>query len=211
MIHYSLAIQQPMPSTLSLSFVVMYLLLSLLVAATMAAANPIPTPFRVEGVNTDPLAKRVLGTSTVNLNNNTGTPNHLASGVLYGIPDTPNQIPDVFYTDMGFNYARAGGAQVPAPGRGWIWGLSEYKVNKSNHCVRPNNIADDYSRFGLHLRCPTIEQHANTAPLLSSSFTTYVFYYAVSTILRRFSEIWRMTFPPRAKSGAIGSLYIIKL
>ncbi|RDW59995.1 glycoside hydrolase-3 [Coleophoma crateriformis] len=70
----------------------------------------------------------VLGTSTVTLSNDTGTPGHLASGILYGIPDTPDQIPDAFYTDMGFNYARAGGAQVAAPGRGWIWGLDEYKV-----------------------------------------------------------------------------------
>ena len=78
------------------------------------------------------LAIRQSGTSTVNLGNDTGTPKHLASGILYGIPDTPNQIPDHFYTDMGFNYARAGGAQIPAPGRGWIWGLTEYKVSHGN-------------------------------------------------------------------------------
>ncbi|KAM0164965.1 hypothetical protein ACHAQE_001544 [Botrytis cinerea] len=70
----------------------------------------------------------ILGTSTVNLNNNTGSTSHLASGILYGIPDTQGQIPTSFYSDMGFNYGRAGGAQVPSPGRGWIWGLSEYKV-----------------------------------------------------------------------------------
>ncbi|TVY75814.1 hypothetical protein LSUE1_G004577 [Lachnellula suecica] len=76
----------------------------------------------------NPLEKRqVSGTSTVNLGNNTGTPGHLASGFIYGIPDTPNQIPDHFYTDIGFNHGRAGGAQVAAPGRGWIWGLTEYK------------------------------------------------------------------------------------
>lgn len=75
-----------------------------------------------------PLVQRATDTSVVQLNNNTGAPGHLASGILYGIPDTPNQIPDHFYTDIGFNYARAGGAQVGAPGRGWIWGLTEYKV-----------------------------------------------------------------------------------
>jgi hypothetical protein len=46
------------------------------------------------------------------LGNNTGSPEHLASGFIYGIPDTQDQIPDHFYTDIGFNYARAGGAQV---------------------------------------------------------------------------------------------------
>ncbi|KAF8864063.1 glycoside hydrolase [Acephala macrosclerotiorum] len=75
-----------------------------------------------------PLVQRDTVTSVVDLSNNTGTPAHLASGFIYGIPDTANQIPDHFYTDIGFNYGRAGGAQVPAPGRGWIWGLSEYKV-----------------------------------------------------------------------------------
>lgn len=75
--------------------------------------------------------------TTVDLSTNLGTPLHLASGFIYGIPDTPNQIPDHFYTEMGFNYARAGGAQVLAPGRGWIFGeypgrfasvLSNYKT-----------------------------------------------------------------------------------
>ncbi len=75
-----------------------------------------------------PQVRQVAGTSTVDLRNITGPPEHLASGFIYGIPDTPNQIPDHFYTQMGFRYARAGGAQVPAPGRGWIWGFTEYKV-----------------------------------------------------------------------------------
>lgn len=81
---------------------------------------------------TNPLSKRVSGTSTVNLGNNTGTPAHLASGILYGIPDAPDQIPDHFYTDIGFNYGRAGGSQTPSPGRGWIWGPEEYNVRFSD-------------------------------------------------------------------------------
>lgn len=98
----------------------MHSLLPLLLAASVAA---------------NPLASRqVSGTSVVNLSNNTGKPGHLASGILYGIPDMQNQIPDYFYTDIGFNYARAGGAQVGAPGRGWIWGLSEYKVSVTLRC-----------------------------------------------------------------------------
>jgi len=90
-------------------------LVPILLAATVAA-NPL-------------LNRQVSGTSSVNLGNNTGTPAHLASGFIYGIPDAANQIPSSFYTNMGFNYARAGGAQVAAPGRGWIWGLSEYKAS----------------------------------------------------------------------------------
>jgi hypothetical protein len=88
-------------------------LLSLLCAALVAAT---------------PLEKGNTITSVVTLSNNTGTPEQLASAFIYGIPDTENQMSDHFYTNMGFNYARAGGAQLPAPCRGWIWGLSEYKV-----------------------------------------------------------------------------------
>lgn len=75
-----------------------------------------------------PQKRAVAGTAYVDLSTNTGTPENLASGFIYGIPDTSDQIPDSFYTGIGFNYARAGGAQVPAPGRGWIWGLTEYQV-----------------------------------------------------------------------------------
>lgn len=78
-----------------------------------------------------PLQERDGTTATVNFGNNTGTPKHLASGILYGVPDTQNQIPSSFYTGMGFNYLRAGGAQVGAPGRGWIWGPTEYKVSRA--------------------------------------------------------------------------------
>jgi len=71
-------------------------------------------------------------TTTVNLGNNTGTPQHLASGTLYGLPNHVNQIPTHFFTDIGWNYERAGGAQIPAPGRGWIWGVEEYKVSEAS-------------------------------------------------------------------------------
>lgn len=93
----------------------MYAFFSFLLLASSAAAGP-------------QVRQAVQGTSFVNLANNTGAPAHLASGFIYGIPDTPNQIPDHFYTDMGFNFGRSGGAQVAAPGRGWIWGVTEYKV-----------------------------------------------------------------------------------
>nr|POE85119.1 hypothetical protein CFP56_68688 [Quercus suber] len=69
-------------------------------------------------------------TAVVDLSVRRGTPKHLASGFIYGIPDSPadpNQIPDHFYTDIGYNYGRAGGAQLDAPCRGWIYGLNEYK------------------------------------------------------------------------------------
>ncbi|KAF4978136.1 hypothetical protein FZEAL_5434 [Fusarium zealandicum] len=53
------------------------------------------------------------GVATVDLKAETGPPRQLASGVLYGIPDQPNQIPDHFYKDIGFNYGRGGGSQLP--------------------------------------------------------------------------------------------------
>ena len=69
-----------------------------------------------------------LGTATVDLAIPQGTPVHHASGFLYGIPDEPDQIPDHFYTDIGFRYSRAGGSQLPAPARGWVWGVDEFQV-----------------------------------------------------------------------------------
>lgn len=89
------------------------------VAAGLAAVQP--------GLAT--LAARDSVTSNVYFGDNTGTPQHLASGLLYGVPDAPNQVQDHWYTDMGFNYLRAGGAQLSAPARGWVWGMEEYKVN----------------------------------------------------------------------------------
>lgn len=51
-------------------------------------------------------------TAVVDLSTNRGEPKHLAAGFIYGIPDNENQIPDHWYTNMGFNYNRGGGAQM---------------------------------------------------------------------------------------------------
>lgn len=81
------------------------------------------------------VVKRQLGTATVSLAQPSGTPSQLASGFIYGIPDNGSsisaQIPDHFYTDIKFNYCRAGGAQLPAPSRGWIFGVQEFDVSHS--------------------------------------------------------------------------------
>lgn len=70
----------------------------------------------------------VSGTATVYLNQLTGSPQHLASGFIYGIPDAQGQVPDHFYTDIDFSFGRAGGAQIPQ--RGWMAGVAAYKVRK---------------------------------------------------------------------------------
>jgi len=77
-------------------------------------------------------------TAVVDLRITTGPTLQLASGVLYGTPDTLNQIPDIFYTAPKLRYFRAGGAQLFAAGqRGWHWNeyvprfqstLSNYKT-----------------------------------------------------------------------------------
>lgn len=76
------------------------------------------------------LQQRDGTTSYVDFSNNTGTPQHLASGILYGVPNDGSQIPSSFYTEMGFNYLRAGGARLPAPARGWVWGMTEFNVSR---------------------------------------------------------------------------------
>lgn len=70
----------------------------------------------------------IQGTANIYLGENTGPTEHLASGILYGIPDTPNQIPDHYYTDMAFRNCRAGGSRLVEPSRGWIFGEQEFQV-----------------------------------------------------------------------------------
>ncbi|KIX00576.1 uncharacterized protein Z518_09641 [Rhinocladiella mackenziei CBS 650.93] len=74
--------------------------------------------------------KRSLGTATVSLAMPSGTPEHLGSGVLYGVPindgQVSTQIPDHFFTEMGYNFGRAGGSAWPEPNRGWSVSPSEY-------------------------------------------------------------------------------------
>lgn len=62
--------------------------------------------------------------ASVDVGTKLGAPRHLASGILYGIPDVQNQIPDHWYTDIGFKYNRAGGAQISA--KGWRLGYAQY-------------------------------------------------------------------------------------
>ncbi|CRK13242.1 hypothetical protein HYQ45_013388 [Verticillium longisporum] len=73
---------------------------------------------------------QVFGTATVNLAEPSGTPAHLASGFIYGLPDNTDgtantDIPDRFIDGMGFNYCRAGGAQLPDGSLGWAAGQYE--------------------------------------------------------------------------------------
>jgi hypothetical protein len=66
-------------------------------------------------------------TATVDLTIRRGHSKRLASNFIYGIPDRPNHIPDHFYQNIGFNYARTGGAQLGPPSRGWVHGPQEYQ------------------------------------------------------------------------------------
>ena len=91
---------------------------------TSLAAGALGTPLEPDHVK----RANVRGTATVNLATPLGTPQHRAAGFLYGIPIAQDQIPDHFYTEMGFNYGRAGGGSEPAPARGWAYGSSEFTV-----------------------------------------------------------------------------------
>jgi len=64
-------------------------------------------------------ARNKAGTAIVNLRN-------LASGALYGLPQDVDQIPSHFFTDIGFNFMRAGGSQLPS--KGWIENVTSYEV-----------------------------------------------------------------------------------
>ena len=88
----------------------------------------------------------VKGTATVHLGKPSGTPQHIAAGFLYGIPIKQNQVPDHFYTEMGFNYGRSGGGSQPEPARGWVYGLDEFTVSfalRSPQQILPSISFDD--------------------------------------------------------------------
>jgi hypothetical protein len=55
-----------------------------------------------------------------------GAPEHLASGTLYGLSPDGTQPPDEFYTEIGWNYERAGGAQLN--GGGYASSVEEYET-----------------------------------------------------------------------------------
>jgi hypothetical protein len=97
-----------------------------LVQFALLASTALATPLDV----TVAAVKDKSGTAMVNLKNMTGTPQNLASGALYGLPQNENQIPSHFFTDIGFNFARAGGSQLPA--KGWIENVTSYEVGISS-------------------------------------------------------------------------------
>lgn len=82
------------------------------------------------------LGKRSSGTATVNLAEPIGDAKYLASGFIYGWPDNgvdaASSIPDHFATDIKFNACRAGGAQLPAPSKGWAFGGYEGYIGRFN-------------------------------------------------------------------------------
>lgn len=66
-------------------------------------------------------------TAKVDLLVNRGSSQHWASGAIYGIPDNADQIPNSWFSDIDFQYGRSGGAQLGAPQRGWVWGMTDYE------------------------------------------------------------------------------------
>lgn len=57
--------------------------------------------FSLWGIVTGQTADQI---TVVNLADNTGTPEHLASGFIYGIPNVQLQIPDSFYEGQAYSY-----------------------------------------------------------------------------------------------------------
>lgn len=54
----------------------------------------LPLSLLVTSAIAGPLGKRDSVTAIVDLGTSKGTPRHVASGFIYGIPDKENQVPD---------------------------------------------------------------------------------------------------------------------
>ncbi|KAI5304786.1 hypothetical protein KEM56_005932 [Ascosphaera pollenicola] len=107
-------------------------------AALFLASLALPAlsqPISDAKANCHSLERPSMKTAFVNAAEHRGAPESLAAGIIYGEPDTLNQIPDYFYEEAGLRFFRAGGAQLGAPDRGWIWGEYEGRFNsaKSNY------------------------------------------------------------------------------
>lgn len=101
------------------SDIVILILASLQVVKSVATPSSLVSP------------RDAIGTATVSLAVPSGTPEHLASGFIYGLPDSADgsanfSIPDRLIRDMGFNYNRAGGAQISS--LGWVAGQFEVSI-----------------------------------------------------------------------------------
>lgn len=68
-----------------------------------------------------PVAHAQVDGVTVDFSADNGVPEQRASGILYGISEDGSQPGDDFFTEIGFGYERAGGAQLDSPG-GWAAG-----------------------------------------------------------------------------------------
>ncbi|KAF7554305.1 hypothetical protein G7Z17_g3031 [Cylindrodendrum hubeiense] len=81
----------------------------------------------LEGRASETIEKRASGTATVNLAVTQGSPQQWANGFIYGFPDNTDgsantAIPLELRTGSGFNYCRAGGAQLASPSLGYAKG-----------------------------------------------------------------------------------------
>ncbi|KAF4462673.1 glycoside hydrolase [Fusarium albosuccineum] len=81
------------------------------------------------------LKRDAAGTATVYLNEPSGKPQNLASGFIYGLPDDPDgsansEIPESYIKGIGFNYCRAGGAQLK-DSLGWVANQYEGRWNST--------------------------------------------------------------------------------
>ncbi|SPO29092.1 uncharacterized protein UTRI_06041 [Ustilago trichophora] len=75
--------------------------------------------------NASPLAKRASDTTTVHLNHCSGTPQHFAQGVLYGVNGT--NPPQSYIIDLGVNYLSEGGAQIDSQPSGYAASMVSYQ------------------------------------------------------------------------------------
>lgn len=93
----------------------------------MVAGAVIPSESSIDKRASGTVEKRASGTATVNLAVTQGSPQNLGDGFIYGFPDNSDgsantAIPSELRSGSGFNYCRAGGAQLPSPSLGYASG-----------------------------------------------------------------------------------------
>ncbi|WP_169950886.1 RICIN domain-containing protein [Microbispora sp. H11081] len=81
---------------------------------------------------------------TVDFSVTGGSPAHRASGWIYGMTEDGANPPNRFFTDVGFRYMRAGGAQLDGPG-GWVSGKYDRRWNATRaQLLRTRSLGGEF-------------------------------------------------------------------
>ncbi|MDR7308402.1 RICIN domain-containing protein [Rhodoferax saidenbachensis] len=102
-----------------------------------------------------------------------GAPQYLASGIIYGMTENGSLPQDHFFTDIKWNYMRAGGAQLDNPG-GWVGGTYPRRWNATKaQAIRTAALGGQFVMLVHDLWGADAETNASVFPGDSGNWANY--------------------------------------